>query len=307
MNTSRLTFIACTFVIGCNQSAPRTYEPPVWTPGVAVENAALRVEVTRTTPVSGAPSNCGSGRVVCGDQCVQTQNDPRNCGGCGYVCPTVAFSVATCHHSTCIYENCIAGHADCDGDLLTGCETDTLNNSANCGACGRACGAGVLCVAGHCDPRGCPIGSGNCDGDPLNGCESNTDFDGANCGGCGQACPAGQACVEGACKLSACDLTTEVELAGACYYLDGSGGRCDVGYQLASQSVLSGGMFTGKTYKHQVSDNCCIYNADANEDWGMGDHCNLSGPFSSNDPLRGAFGCTGTLQLHANQLTLCYR
>jgi len=107
-----------------------------------------------------------------------------------------------------------------------------------------------------------------------------------------------------------CDPATDVQFSGHCYYLDGSGGACDSGYALASQEVLTSiaAEFAGKTYKHQVSDNCCIYNSDPVENWGMGypiGHCNLPGQFNPGEPLLGGADCTGSTNLSANQLTLC--
>jgi hypothetical protein len=125
-------------------------------------------------------------------------------------------------------------------------------------------------------------------------------------------CCAGTLCIAGVCSTDTtppvvCDPLTEVSFGGHCYYLDGSQGVCDPGYALASQSVLStiAPSFAGKDYKHTVSGNCCVFNADPDEDWGMGDHCNSPGPFSANDPSLGAVGCTDATNLFAQQLTLC--
>lgn len=110
---------------------------------------------------------------------------------------------------------------------------------------------------------------------------------------------------------AACDPVTEVQFQGMCYYLDGSGGVCDPGYRLAPQSVLlsiaTG--FAGKTYKHQVSDNCCIFNSEPDEDWGMSDdpggHCNQPGFFNPDEPSLGGANCNDDTNLRPNQLTLC--
>ncbi|WP_437274941.1 hypothetical protein WME90_27225 [Sorangium sp. So ce375] len=107
-----------------------------------------------------------------------------------------------------------------------------------------------------------------------------------------------------------CDPATEVELDGRCYYLDGSGGRCDAGYTLAPQSALSSiaPAFAGKNYKHQPSANCCISHRDQAsdlQDWGMDAvDCNASGPFQIG-PLPGGAGCIDADMQGPNQLTLC--
>ena len=104
-----------------------------------------------------------------------------------------------------------------------------------------------------------------------------------------------------------CDAATEVAFGGRCYYLDGSGGTCDAGYELAPQSVLSSiaGSFVGKTYKNSISNNCCITNSDPDQDWGMiVGVCNAPGPFAVG-PVLGANGCTDQMIMLSNQLTFC--
>jgi hypothetical protein len=104
-----------------------------------------------------------------------------------------------------------------------------------------------------------------------------------------------------------CDTDYEVEHLGRCYYLDGSRGVCDPGYELGPQSVLYtiGPSFEDRDYRYSVSSNCCIYNSEPDEDFGMADHCNMPGPFSATDVQEGAMGCTNMTNLYENQLTLC--
>jgi hypothetical protein len=99
----------------------------------------------------------------------------------------------------------------------------------------------------------------------------------------------------------------DVALGGHCYYLDGSAGVCDPGYALASQSVFTtiAASFAGKNYKHTVSGNCCIFNADAVENYGMSAHCGTNGPFTAGDVTAGAVGCTNQTNFFPLQLTLC--
>jgi hypothetical protein len=110
-------------------------------------------------------------------------------------------------------------------------------------------------------------------------------------------------------SLTCCDPVTEVDFDGRCYYLDGSGGSCDPGYELAPQSVLNdiATDFVGLTYKNQTSNNCCIWHADQQvelQDWGMGVDCNQPGIFDAPPTLGGA-GCTNALNLNNMQLTFC--
>lgn len=95
--------------------------------------------------------------------------------------------------------------------------------------------------------------------------------------------------------------------------MDGSGGTCDSGYQLGSQSLLSNGIFGGKTYKHAVSSNCCIFNADPVENFGFDfsssgtGGCNEAGPFAPEEPVMGGAGCRGATLKQIGQLTFCIK
>ena len=106
---------------------------------------------------------------------------------------------------------------------------------------------------------------------------------------------------------SACDSTREVEYGGRCYYLDGSGGSCLSGYELAPQTVLYtiASSFAGKTYKTRVSDNCCIWNSESDQDFGMTSSCNSAGPFRAGEPTPGGAGCTNVFNRNTYQLTFC--
>jgi hypothetical protein len=103
--------------------------------------------------------------------------------------------------------------------------------------------------------------------------------------------------------------TNDVVLGGHCYYLDGSKGVCDPGYALASQSVFTtiAASFAGLNYKHTIGLNCCIFNADPVENFGLSAHCDINGPFTAGDVTAGAAGCTNQTNFSAAQLTLCGR
>ncbi|MFT4625892.1 MAG: hypothetical protein ACI8PZ_004563 [Myxococcota bacterium] len=109
--------------------------------------------------------------------------------------------------------------------------------------------------------------------------------------------------------IGGCDDESEVEHEGRCYYLDGSGGACDLGYELAPQSVFDdiSRDFIGKNYKHTASSNCCIWHRDQDaelQDWGMNAECNAPGPFTEG-PVVGGAGCLDALNLDPGQLTVC--
>jgi hypothetical protein len=131
---------------------------------------------------AGSGSTCEA--TTCGDDCVDTSSDPRNCGGCGRNCR----SGTHCENGECVSEpGCGAGFSQCGGQCV-----DLGSDQYNCGACGQACDFGGTCVAGICMPR-CP--SGICGGrcvDLVN--------DPVNCGGCGITCQPGQSCQGGICS-----------------------------------------------------------------------------------------------------------
>jgi Cellulase (glycosyl hydrolase family 5)/Stigma-specific protein, Stig1 len=121
--------------------------------------------------------------------------------------------------------SCAAGQAVCGGSCVT-----LSNDSANCGACGKACAGGSTCVAGAC---ACQSGSINCGGQCVT--LSNNS---ANCGACGTACAVGSACVAGAC---ACQ-SGSISCSGQCVNpaLDANncgscGTKCQTG-QICGQS-----------------------------------------------------------------------
>lgn len=72
-----------------------------------------------------------------------------HCGACGRPCAAVAGARSVCVASACGFV-CETGFADCDRNPANGCETGTASNSASCGACGRACATGEVCVMGAC-------------------------------------------------------------------------------------------------------------------------------------------------------------
>jgi hypothetical protein len=146
---------------------------------------------------------CVGGTTRCDGACVDTDHDPRHCGGCGVTCaPWEICSGGACAAA------CTPGWMDCDGDTSNGCEAELESDVENCGACGNVCStvhASALCAFGACELT-CDEGWGDCNGDPADGCETDLSSALAHCGACGHACtgPSGStlACDAGVCAFT---------------------------------------------------------------------------------------------------------
>jgi Stigma-specific protein, Stig1 len=103
--------------------------------------------VSRDVPLRDA---CSSTSSTCDGVCVDTNTDPRNCGGCGVRC----MGTQACCRAVC------------------------ANTTDDCGTCGNRCPppaggthAAAACPAGVCSFV-CETGFGDCDGIRTNGCET---------------------------------------------------------------------------------------------------------------------------------------
>src|SRR5262249_44063032 len=72
---------------------------------------------------------------------------------------------------------------------------DLQSDPANCGACGRACGAGLVCSMGTCQAT-CTLPLTNCSGACV-----NLQTDTNHCGSCTNNCPTGAVCASGTCQM----------------------------------------------------------------------------------------------------------
>lgn len=149
-------------------------------------------------PCAGKPDSCpdANGNVIC----VNTKNDPNNCGGCGAEDP---LNVCSGVESACAPDAQGRGTCVCPGGPdMEACNIDGTATCVNvttdaraCGGCGIVCPEGVACVDGHCGggeicpaPNEGPIVINQGSGGEIR-----------NCGECGVHCPAGSVCQQGAC------------------------------------------------------------------------------------------------------------
>ncbi len=99
---------------------------------------------------------------ICAGRCRDLTADDQNCGRCGFDCTAVVgsaweqYALGACRYGVCV-EQCAEGHADCNGNTLDGCETNTYSDPMNCGDCGIICDAvaGQACVGGRCVVEPC--------------------------------------------------------------------------------------------------------------------------------------------------------
>ncbi|MDP3219216.1 MAG: hypothetical protein Q8S73_34275, partial [Deltaproteobacteria bacterium] len=137
---------------------------------------------------------------------------------------------------------CTAGQALCGGRCV-----NALTDNANCGACGSACAAGLVCSMGRCDVA-CGNALATCSdpgdaGGPRYCADLATDR--ANCGACGNACAPGNICVARSCQVSCVagqalcgatcrDLQSDSANCGACGTACAAGQVCSAGACAAS-------------------------------------------------------------------------
>jgi hypothetical protein len=172
---------------------------------------------------AGAPPTCRCplDKEKCGDNCVDTDLDNQNCGGCGNVCITNGG------------HTCWDGNCTCPPSIPEACADGMCVNfehdPTHCGGCGYRCKSG-RCIDGRCSQPDLPTGGGSgSSGGSAGGSSSgrggpsrppvatsrlcpatspakcdgrcvNTMHDPQNCGQCGRECNAGYRCIAGDCR-----------------------------------------------------------------------------------------------------------
>jgi hypothetical protein len=116
---------------------------------------------------------------------------------------------------TSVPMGCPSGYSQCGNDCAP-----LKRDPTNCGACGKACKEGEVCVQGGCALQ-CAGGATKCGAE----CAS-TKSDPNNCGMCGTKCATGQVCNLGKCALS-CESTL-TNCSGACVDLQTDDDNCGV-------------------------------------------------------------------------------
>lgn len=96
---------------------------------------------------SGTIDQCEAPTEDCAGQCVNTDNDPENCGGCGFSCD----AGDVCGGGQCLAE-CPEPTIECEGACA---ETEVDPN--NCGGCGVTCSDDEECRDSQCEVK-CEVG-----------------------------------------------------------------------------------------------------------------------------------------------------
>ncbi len=168
-------------------------------------------------PVACPPTTPSVCQAPVGMYCAEFSRDSQNCGACGIRCPDGVF----CDQGKCSGMTPPPPPATqpmtCPPDLPNGCIkadgnatcTNLLTDQGNCGRCGVACPAGVLCQMGVCG--GVPDGGalGTCPATASATCANPNPYcadlmtDIVNCGACGRGCPPGARCEAGVCSGAA--------------------------------------------------------------------------------------------------------
>ncbi len=195
-----------------------------------VANCGTCGNVCPSGPNSTSSCTNGTCGLMCAANFADCDNNPTNgcevdlrtsianCGVCGHVC-SGANSVSTaCTNGVCA-PTCVDGFGDCIKPAAPmaddGCETVTLDNVFNCGACGRTClgtnTASRVCTGSICTST-CDLGFANCTtpavGTNDDGCELAVNTNGFNCGGCGNDCSGALSCGAGPLTQKMCGCTT---------------------------------------------------------------------------------------------------
>ncbi len=167
---------------------------------------------TTPTPAVDAGTTCATPLASCSGACVDTKNDPANCGACGKACA----DGEACVNGACGLA-CVGGTTKCGQTCV-----DTDLDNGNCGACGKTCAAGLVCSGGTCG-LDCAADQKKCDGSDAGTVDAGSSrafcaavkSDNQNCGACGVTCASGQTCLDGTCAKPPCTTNAQCPASAA--------------------------------------------------------------------------------------------
>jgi hypothetical protein len=202
---------ACAAGFGnCDANATNGCEADVLTSAANCGACGTRCALPNATASCGsgrcAIQRCDAGFADCdgnaANGCETSTATPTNCGACRQVCAP-ANAAPGCAGGVCAILSCNGSWADCDGNVANGCEVDLASDRAHCGACGRACAAGMLCSARVCTTT-CALPTLACGMDCV-----DVASDPAHCGACGRRCTARARYALPLCRSGVCSTACE--------------------------------------------------------------------------------------------------
>jgi hypothetical protein len=163
--------------------------------------AGTHCESATCVPGCAANDTCPTAWLCCVGECKNPLTDASHCGECEAACD----GASECLNGLCGSPRCEPGTAECDGDVLTVCETDVLSDPNNCGKCRITC-ASEFCSGGTCTSVDCPLGFADCNQEEADRCETDLTTT-EDCGACGTHCSdvhGEPSCTSRGCRI-ACD------------------------------------------------------------------------------------------------------
>jgi hypothetical protein len=173
--------------------------------------AAFALVVLAVACDNSSTPTCAATQTSCEGTCVDTMNNPANCGACGTTCDTTSI----CSHGTCV-QLCTNGQQACavgDGGICTSTQSD----NQHCGSCDTPCKPLEVCTAGKCG-GGCPPSEIGCIPEAGQPYCASSQTDNANCGACGVTCGPQEVCNAGQCASNCQTGQTLCTPDGGPYY-----------------------------------------------------------------------------------------
>lgn len=179
-----------------NPYVPGSGGPPGGDVIAQADNIMIHPTDTYATVELHAPWWTPCMNTMCGELCVNLQDNAFHCGACGHVCPNPTGGFGKCVNGMC--------YSICPGLDYTECGNACVmlaSDPRNCGACGQVCADMMVCSKGRCTDR-CESGT------PCSGSCVDTTSDPKHCGACGVQCPAlpnaTPTCQKGVCNIGQC-------------------------------------------------------------------------------------------------------